>query len=63
MNYEQFTDLWPRALRESGLPQFVGEPLRETLDLRSADRKCLTFLHVHSDPAPTFNVSAELGFG
>ncbi|MCX5748055.1 MAG: hypothetical protein NT062_36810 [Proteobacteria bacterium] len=63
MNYEQFKDLWTWALRESRLPQFVGEPIRETLDLRSTDRKCQSFLHVHSDPATTFNVSAELGFG
>ncbi len=63
MNYEQFKDLWTWALRESGLPLFVGEPLRETLDLRSTDRKCTSFLHVHSDPSTAFNVSAKLGFG
>lgn len=62
MNYEQFKDLWTWALRESGLPLFVGEPLRETLDLRSTDRKCQSFLHVHSAPATAFSVSAELGF-
>lgn len=30
--------------------------------MRSTDRQCKSFLHVHSDPAATFNVSAELGF-
>ncbi len=62
MNYEQFKALWAWALRESGLPLFIGEPLVESLDLRSTDRHCKSFLHVHSDIAATFNVSAELGF-
>ncbi|MDX2091535.1 MAG: hypothetical protein SFX73_26985 [Kofleriaceae bacterium] len=62
MNYKQFKDLRTWALRESGLPLVGGEPLRETLDLRSTDRSCTSLLHVHSDPATTFTVSAELGY-
>lgn len=62
MNYEQFKDLWTWALRESGLPLFIGEPLVESLDLRSTDRHCKSFVHLPSDPAATFDVSAELGF-
>jgi hypothetical protein len=62
MNYEQFKDLWMWALRESGLPLFLGEPLEESLDLRSTDRHCKSFVHLPSDPAATFDVSAELGF-
>lgn len=62
MNYEQFKDCWTFALRESGLPIYFGEPLEETLDLRSTDRCCKTFVHMHSNRVATFNVSAELGF-
>lgn len=62
MNYEQFKDLWMWALRESGLPLFIGEPLVESLDLRSTDRHCKSFVHLPSDLAATFNVSAEFEF-
>jgi hypothetical protein len=62
MNYDQFKDLWTWALRESGLPIHSGEPLEETLDLRSTDRRCKSFVHLPSDRVAAFGVSAEVGF-
>lgn len=50
MNYEQFKELWTWALRELGMPLFLGEPLLESLDLRSTDRHCKSFVHLPSPP-------------
>ena len=60
MNYEQFKDLWTWALRESGLPLFIGE-LVESLDLRSTDRHCKSFVHLPSDLAATFKAAMRNG--
>lgn len=61
MNYEEFKELWTWALRESGLPIGGVTPIEETLDLRSTDRHCKSFVYAH-DRVATFHVSAELGF-
>ena len=61
MTYDQFKELWTWALRESGLPIGGVNPIEESLDLGSTDRRCTSFVHL-SDPAAAFHVSAELGF-
>lgn len=61
MDYEELKDLWIRALRESGLPIGGPRPIDESLDLRSTERHCKSFVHFH-ERAARFHVSAALGF-
>jgi hypothetical protein len=46
MNYEQFMELWTWALRESGLLITGVAPIEESLDLRSTDRNCKSFVYL-----------------
>ena len=61
MNYDEFKELWTWALRESGLPIGGVMPIEESLDLRSTDRHCKSFVRPHGCVAK-FHVSAALGF-
>jgi hypothetical protein len=61
INYEELRELWIWALRESGLSIGGVAPIEESLDLRSTDRHCKSFVHTR-DPSARFHVSAALGF-
>lgn len=63
MRYDEFKESWTWALRESRLPIIGAEPIAETLDLRSTDRTCKSFVEPfggqHAEP---FHVTAALEF-
>jgi hypothetical protein len=63
MNYEGFKRLWVWALGESRLAIVGVDPLEETLDLRSTERTCKSFVDAtrRQHPEP-FHVSAALEF-
>lgn len=61
MTYEEFTQTWIWALRESGLPIIGPEPLNETIDLRHMDRTVESFVEGRQD-CPPFHVSAAFKF-
>jgi hypothetical protein len=48
MNYEEFKRLWLWALGESRRAILGVDPLEETLDLRSTERMCKSFVDPHS---------------
>lgn len=63
MTYDEFKKVWVWALRESGLPIIGPEPIDETLDLRTTDRTCRTFVEPFgSQHAESFHVTAALEF-
>jgi len=63
VNYDEFKQAWVWAVRESGLPIIGLDPIDETLDLRSTERTCKSFVESprRQHPEP-FHVTAALEF-
>jgi hypothetical protein len=63
MTYDEFKQSWTMALRESGLPIMGVDPIEETLDLRSMDRTCKSFVEpLGRQDAEPFHITAALEF-
>src|SRR4051794_8261680 len=63
MTYDEFKAAWLSALRESGLSIMGVRPIEETLDLRTTDRTCKTFVEpLGGQHAGAFHVTAALKF-
>jgi hypothetical protein len=63
MPYDEFKQAWIWALQQSGLPIMGVTPIAETLDLRSTDRTCQSFVEPFGrQDAEPFHVTAALKF-
>jgi hypothetical protein len=63
MTYDELKQAWIWALQQSGLPIGGVSPVQETLDLRSMDRMCKSYVEpLGRQDAEPFHVTAELSF-
>ena len=63
MTYDEFKQTWGRALRDSGLPILSAHDGKETLDLRSMDRRFESYVEpVGGQEAEPFHVAASLSW-
>lgn len=63
MTYAEFKQAWTWALRDSALPIFGVDPIQESVDLRTMDRTCESFVEPFGgqDTEP-FHVTASLSW-
>jgi hypothetical protein len=59
VNYDEFKHAWITALRGSGLLVFGVDPVQESLELHSLDRRVVSVVEVHPQREP-FTITAQL---
>ncbi len=62
MTYEEFKLAWSDALRGSGLGLIGLDPVRETLELRTMDRRCESVIEPRPQDVEPFHVGGALSW-